>query len=228
MHRGLLLLVLVLFSAACRTAVPTPTPLPPTPTPVVTGSPAVTGPERELVASWVQAWSTVKRFRAEIMVYDGSGALQQRLQLAVVLPDRLHAVQLDPATGQAQQEWIIVGDAGWIRQGENWQLGRIQQPLQLADLYDPGALMEARESSAGSATVEFQQLPSETVDGVACETWQITVTPAGQPANRITLWIGEGDDLPRQLRTEYPDGSALVLRYGGYDETFDIQPPKEG
>jgi hypothetical protein len=53
------------------------------------------------------------------------------------------------------------------------------------------------------------------------------VTPVGQATNRITLWLGQDDQLPRQLRTEYPDGSVLLLRYWGFGEAIEIQPPAE-
>lgn len=228
MNRILLaFLALILTSACAIVASPTPTPLPPTPTPVPEGPPAVSGPDRERLTAWAEAWSTVSKFRAEITVYDQSGTLQQHLRLAVVLPDRLHAVQLDPASGQPTQEWIIVGDAGWIKQGDRWQLGQIQQPPNFAELYDPAALAEDRDATAGGAAVTMRELAGESIDGIPCERWEIIVTPAGQQANQMTLWVGHEDQLPRQLRTEYPDGSVLQLRYWGYNEAIDIQPPSE-
>lgn len=228
MNRILLALIALIMASACVTvAPPTPTPLPPTPTPLPEGPPAVSGPDRERLTAWAQAWLTVSKFRAEITVYDQSGTVQQHLRLAVVLPDRLHAVQLDPASGQPTQEWIIVGDAGWIKQGDRWQLGQIQQPPNFSELYDPAALAEARDATAGGASVTIRELAGESIDGILCERWEIIVTPAGQQANRMTLWVGREDQLPRQLRTEYPDGSVLQLRYWGYDEAIDIQPPSE-
>ncbi|MCX7622879.1 MAG: hypothetical protein N2Z82_03870 [Thermomicrobium sp.] len=222
-----LLAILFLASACALTARPTPTPPPPTPTPVPDGTPALSPADQEQVTAWAQAWASVTRFRAEITAYDGSGALRQRLELAVVLPDRLHAIQYDPTTGQPSLEWIIVGDAGWIRSGDRWQLGQLQQPLDLASLYDPQSLATARNGSATGTAVSLRELPPETVGGTLCEKWEITVTPSGQEPNRLTLWIGQEDHLPRQLHTEYPDGSLLALKYWGFDEEFTIEPPKE-
>ncbi|MDW7982551.1 MAG: hypothetical protein RMH81_07050 [Thermomicrobium sp.] len=228
MVRSVIAVLVALVIVGCTaSASPTPTPLPPTPTRAATGDPAVTGADRERLVAWADAWAAVTGFRAEITVFDESGTLQQHLQLAVVLPDRLHAIQLDPASGRPNQEWIIVGDAGWIKRGDNWQLGQVQQPPNFAGLYDPSALIEARAADDGGAAVTMRALGGETLDGVPCERWEITVTPVGQPTNRITLWIGREDQLPRQLRTEYPDGSVLQLRYWGYGEAIDIRPPSE-
>jgi len=230
MHRLALLasLLLALAITGCAAPVrPTPTPLPPTPTPVPQGAPAVQVADRTRLAAWASAWEAVERFRAEITVIDQSGRVQQRVQLAVVLPDRLHAFQLDPATGQPTLEWIVIGDAGWIKQGDRWQLGQIRGPLDLAQLYDPSSLAEARDASAGGATVTMEELAPERLDGVPCQRWSITVTPVGQATNRITLWLGQDDQLPRQLRTEYPDGSVLLLRYCDFGEAIEIQPPAE-
>ncbi len=228
MNRIALAVIVLMLASACATlAPPTPTPLPPTPTPMPEGPPAVSGTDREHLTAWAAAWATVSKFRAEITVYDESGTLQQHLRLTVMLPDRLHAIQLDPTNGQPTQEWIIVGDTGWIKQGDGWQLGRIQQPPNFAELYDPAALAEARDTTAGGASVTMRELAGEVIDGVPCERWEIVVTPAGQQANRMTLWIGRNDQLPRQLRTEYPDGSVLQLRYWGYDEPIDVQPPNK-
>ncbi|MCX2727050.1 hypothetical protein OO015_06010 [Thermomicrobium sp. 4228-Ro] len=221
-RRIVLLLVVLVLSACSLPQQPTPTPLPPTPTPVPEGTPALSPADQARVTAWADAWATVQRFRAEITAYDTSGTLRQRLELAVVLPDRLHAIQYDPASGQPAQEWIIVGDAGWIRSGDRWQLGQIQQSPDFASLYDPAELAAAR---TGAASVTIEELPSETIDGVICEKWAIIVTPAGQKPNQLTLWIGQADQLPRQLRTEYADGSVLVLRYWGFDESFTIEPP---
>jgi len=226
MSRLVALLAVTLLLAACTgTTSPTPTPVLPTPTTAPVGTPALAPADQKRVTAWADAWARVTHFRAEITAYDGSGALQQRLELAVVLPDRLHAVRYDPATGQPAQEWIIVGDAGWIRNGDQWQLGQIQQPLDLASLYDPGSLADARHDGANGTDVTMRALPTEVVDGILCEKWEITITPSGQAPNRLTLWIGQEDQLPRQLRTDYPDGSALVLRYWGYTEAFSIEPP---
>lgn len=217
---------LVFALVACtQTAPATPTP-PPTPTLRVMSSPVLTGEDRERVLGWAESWNQVARFRAEVSVFEAGGALQQRLQLEVILPDRLHAVQIDPSTGQPLLEWIIIGDAGWVRRGDQWRLGRLEQPLSLANLYDPATLVEGPDGAAGPSQVELEQLADEMIDGVSCETWQITVRPTGQDPNRMTLWLGQRDQLPRQLRTEYPDRSVLLIRYWGYEEDFEIQPPK--
>ncbi|GBD19298.1 hypothetical protein HRbin27_01804 [bacterium HR27] len=226
MLRSIVLVLAVLFVSACSLPQqPTPTPLPPTPTPFPEGTPALSPADQARVTAWADAWATVQRFRAEITAYDSSGALRQRLELAVILPDRLHAVQYDPASGQPTQEWIIVGDAGWVRSGDRWQLGQIQQPLDLASLYDPSSLAAARTGPNGGTSVTLEELPAETVSGILCEKWAITVTPAGQEPNQLILWIGQADQLPRQLRTEYPDGSILILRYWGFEDAFTIEPP---
>ncbi len=222
MQRSLILLVALVLLSACAATQPTPTPVPPTPTPSAPGTPVLSAEDRARVAAWGAAWASVERFRVEITAYDSTGTLRQRLEAAVVLPDRLHALQYDPSTGQLLQEWIIVGDAGWIRSGDRWQLGRIEQPPDLGSLYDPEALAT---TSHEVTSVSMQALPPETIDGTLCETWQIVVEPVGQEPNRLTLWIGRSDQLPRRLRTEYPDGSVLLLRYWGFDEAFTVEPP---
>jgi hypothetical protein len=210
---------------ATTTAAPTSAPRPAQPTASAPGatSPTTDQTTNRAFQGYQSAWEKVDRFRVE-MEFSQNGQTIGLYRLLVVRPDRMHLIVLDPGTGATLMEIIQIGNKSWNKIGGRWieSAAGGNTPVDTSQLWDPGKLSP---DAAAPGTITYEQLPPETLDGVLCDRWKMTVEVPGMGKSETTTWIAQSDQLPRQMISEAPGGLRQVQRYS-YNQDFDIQPPQ--
>jgi len=214
----------VTVAAASPTAEPTTAAETPTPesTPEATESPTeapATGTAAaEVLAPTFAAWEQVESLRMK-MTMPGSDASGETLQMVMemVRPDRMR-VSMETAEGTF--EMIIIGDVTYMNLGGTWTELPGPQDLSTYGALSPDEPID--EVSAPDVTVV--QSGTETIDGVTCTVWDLTIPDeeAGTMTGRI--WVGADDNLPRRMVFETPEGP-MTVEYSGYNEDITIEPP---
>ena len=208
-------------TAAPTTAAETPTPES-TPeaeaTESPTEAPSAGTAATDVLAPTFAAWEQVKTLRMKMTMPSAAapGETQQMI-LEMVRPDRMRVTM---ETAEGTFEMIIIGDVSYMNLGGTWMQLPGPQDLSTYGALSPDDPVD--EVSAPDVTVV--QSGTETIDGVACTVWDVTIPD--EEAGTITgrMWVGADDNLPRRLVFETPDGP-MTVEYSGYNEDITIEPP---
>jgi hypothetical protein len=212
---------------APTTVAPTTPPSPAQPTQPAPGpaSPTVGQTTALAFQGYESAWEKVERFRVEIE-YSQDSRIISRFRMLIVRPDRLHLIALDPDTGAPATEIIKIGNETWTKFGDRWihSPEGAESPIDTSQLWSPDDL-SPRDTGTSTVQMSYEELPPETLDGVPCDRWRITIEIPGMGKSETTAWIGQADGLPRQVISVTPEGIRQLQRYS-YDGDIDVQPPR--
>ncbi|MDR7486775.1 MAG: hypothetical protein QN187_15780 [Armatimonadota bacterium] len=128
-----------------------------------------------------------------------------------VAPDRYRVVI---GQGGTTTELFLIGNETWIRSGDVCR----KQPSMMR-VENPRDAMQARPD----LTIAVSRGGAETVDGVATQTYQITVTAQRTPV-RQKLYVATSTGLPHRLELQSERGPVLI-DYPDYDAQITINNP---
>lgn len=180
---------------------------------------AGTGDARDALKQAYRNMEAKKSFRARLMTTGAPGE-EFDSTLEVVLPDRFRM-------SSEQMEMIIVGSTAYMKIGGQWRT--VATELETTSLTDPKRLEDEFNQAE-----DVRSIGAEVLDGTPTRIYEavLKVTegkdlpgPAAQ-IQKVRIWIGVGDGLPRKLEGEDPDTKAkTVVSYYDYGAAITIEPP---
>ena len=179
------------------------------------------------------------RFTTKAVGADGSTGLNSTTE--VVCPNKSHTT-LAASASLPGRESIRIGNDQYVKNATGWTKSTTQAPFLLCgsrEQVQQQASQALQQQQLGfdvsqldaqtRAAAKFQLQGVETLDGTACQKWQITIPPntvsALSDGLSETVWIGSADHLPRQASIGGSDNSSFLVTYSGWNSPITIDPP---
>ena len=231
-------------AAPTPTEVPTPTPEPtPAPEPVMGLSPeclpgGVVDDAATVVSCAAQAIQRVESFAFEgtldllaiFPVPGAAGAGVMKLSGAMVRPDRIRfEISFGPEGETVEMAGVVIGADTYIRDPESglWFKGAPPGADFLSVIPVVGMLLAPSDPSATlEETITLDDGTTAYVLASEQTSQQSGTESFGIPGASLLITIGADDFLTREVSVSVEGaGDLLVIRYSGYDEAHEIEPP---
>lgn len=183
-----------------------------------TDAPAADTPATEALAGTFAAWGQVESLRMKMTMPSPENPEDLvSLTVEMVRPDRMRVVT---EAAEGTFEMIMIGDTTYMKMGDSWMTLPGSQSLDELGAVAPDDTID----EVGAPGVTAVQRGTETIDGVRCTVWDLTIPDDEGGTLTARMWIGADDNLPRLMTIETPEGT-MTMEYSGYDGDIVIEPP---
>ncbi len=173
--------------------------------------PAVQGDPQAVaeVTAAFQRFGSVRTWRARIST--GRAGVVQIMEF--VAPDRFRT---QISEGGTTIETFAIGREFWMRAGGTCQ----KLPAPMPGMANPRDF----EPGSGQSTMIVARGGAETIEGVATQTYTMTIEMRGSRVNQ-KLFVATGTGLPRRIEIPSTEGPPLIIDYYDFDAPITISNP---
>jgi hypothetical protein len=192
-----------------------------TATPIPVAAEIPTDPQAALIAS-MRAQVNAGPYRNQTTIISDDSTVE--LSAEIIPPDRMH---LTNNFGGQSQEQILIGDKGWMKQGDSW----VESPMTGTNIVAQasGEMVDEMIKTISDVTL----LGPETVDGVDVLVYSYTSdmnksdTMKMDSISTVKVWIATASGL---IMKQEIDGEAMgvkskTVQVITYDPNITIEPP---
>jgi len=181
-----------------------------------TAEPLVTSEKSGIsLDSALGAWAQIRSFRADVtLTMAGGHKIDERIE--VVQPDRLRMTM-------GQSEIRRVGNRSYARIGNG--------PWQAFPYEDVGGLQSFKDLIMGNLKSGGtpKLIRTESLDGATANVYEFESSLPGPRGGaelvKSKIWISASDGLPRKVESRGGDGTALLVRFYGFNAGISIEAP---
>ena len=193
----------------------------PAATSVPAAAPASSGSAKDAIIAAIQATLKAGPYRTKSTIVSDNGTINMTGEL--IPPDKLHMTM--KAT-DFENENIIIGDKGWIKQGGKWAVSPMSGKAALQ-----AAFLALTAEQLGITISDAKALGTEAVNGEQARVYTYTSTTdlgeSGQVISAVKLWVSAKRGLPVQQEIVGEAGGvkSTTVQMIEYDPAISIVPP---